>query len=96
MSESTPTTATPITTPITMHAASPRPLIQIPDGNWVDPAEVKSIAALPRFACSTGTIYPDRVVVSAGDKAFIINYEDEESAIAARDRIAFEVNATRG
>lgn len=70
-------------------------LIQLANGDWVDPQTVHAVRALPALQCeTTGTRHAPLVVVHHGDHGFlaIIDFESMEDAEAYRDQLAGEVN----
>ena len=68
-------------------------LIQLPDGSWVDPATVQTIAARASDDLTGGPHVGPRVTIWAGDGYFCCEYPTLEEAYAARDKLAAEINA---
>lgn len=70
-------------------------LIQLPDGNWIDPARVTGLKYAPPTAGSFGKNYGDRVIVEFGDRAEIIYFSDAIAAVTFRDDLACKANAAK-
>lgn len=68
-------------------------LIQLDNGDWVDPDLVDSIVVLSRMQ-TEGRTYPDRVVVRYYKHVSVVYYESAEDAVQASDRLAAVINGT--
>lgn len=73
-------------------------LIQLPNGNWLDPSQISVVRHNPRpmVVAWPQTTAHDSVSVSLRDGwTETISFESKDEAIACRDDLAAKVNAAR-
>lgn len=75
-------------------------LVQLPNGDWLDPTVVRSLRVLPLYKCEvTGQVHGPRVVVETGigntSMYSVLNFERQEDADDYRDKLAVELNSAR-
>lgn len=77
----------------------PTRLIQLPNGDWIDPFLITSISFEPRDEnfCGSGLTVPDRLSIQtgAGERTAIkiVHCSSRQEALAARGELAAKVNA---
>ena len=69
-------------------------LIQLPDGNWIDPATITRIQHAPP-STSAGRESPDQVMIWIGDSVVQLRFDDAIAATEFRDKLAYKVNAAK-
>lgn len=70
-------------------------LVQLPDGNWIDPAAITQIQHLPP-SNFTGREYPDSVQILVGCVAVaVLKFDDAIKAAEFRDELAGKANAAK-
>lgn len=73
-------------------------LIQLPNGNWIDPKYLIRVRMLPREQGALGTVYPSRVNLNfspahTGGMFEQVEFESDEDAERFRDEMAAKCNA---
>ncbi|WP_395454804.1 hypothetical protein ACHMW5_13790 [Azospirillum melinis] len=80
------------------HNTSLTALIQLPDGNWIDPARVVGVEYVPpspEIGGIRGTGGGNRVRVEFASYSKFVKFGSEKDAISCRDDLARQVNAAK-